>query len=95
MRRQSLFANVLWTVFAGMSLALACAAWLAYALALRPLAERSADDLAALLLLSGERYAELPAAERAGWAAELRRQNQLGIAEVTCPLDDGVRHHPF
>ena len=95
MRRQSLFANVLWTVFAGMSLALACAAWLAYALALRPLAERSADDLAALLLLSGERYAELPAPERAGWAAELRQQNQLGIAEVTRPLDDGVRHHPF
>ncbi len=95
MKRQSLFANVLWTVFAGMLLALACATWLAYALAFWPLAQRSADDFAALLLLSGERYAELPGAQRAGFAAELGQQHQVGISAVASPLDDQVRHHPY
>lgn len=95
MKRQSLFANVLWTVFAGMLLALACATWLAYALAFWPLAQRSADDFAALLLLSGERYAELPAAQRAGFAAELGQQHQVWISAVASPLDDQVRHHPY
>ncbi|MBK8066295.1 MAG: HAMP domain-containing protein [Rhodanobacteraceae bacterium] len=95
MKRRSLFAHALWTVFAGMLLALGCAAWLAYALAFQPLAERSADDFAALLLLSGERYAGLPAAERGGFAASVWQQEQVRITAVSVPRDDQVRHHPY
>jgi two-component system osmolarity sensor histidine kinase EnvZ len=95
MRRRSLWRHVLLRVCAGMLLVLGCAAWLAYALVLRPLAERRADDFAALLLLSGSSYVELPPAARAEFAAALQRQHHVEVRAVTAPLDDAVRHHPY
>lgn len=93
--RTSLFRVVLRAVLAGLLLAVASAAWLGYAWVLRPLAERSADDFAALLILSASSYAELPEAARGGFIDDLQRQHHLRVSLVASPLPSEVQHHPY
>lgn len=93
--RTSLFRAVLRAVLAGLLLAVASAAWLGYAWVLRPLAERSADDFAALLLLSASSYAELPEASRGEFIENLFQQHQLRVTPVARPLSAEPQHHPY
>lgn len=93
--RTNLFRGVLRAVFAGLLLAVASATWLGYAWVLRPLAARSADDFAALLLLSARSYAELPPAARGVFVEGLRQQHQLHVTLVEQPLQIEVQHHPY
>jgi two-component system osmolarity sensor histidine kinase EnvZ len=60
-------------------------AFLAYFI-LVPVAQRSADDLAALMVLSAKTWAELPPATREDFERELARQHGLRLAQAAEPL---------
>jgi len=62
---------------------------------LLPLAHRSADDLAALLVLSARTWVELPAATRPDFEAELKLSHGLDLTEATGPAGDEAGHHPY
>lgn len=60
-----------------------------------PLARRSADDLAALLVLSARTWVELPAATRPAFEEELRLSHDIDLTEANAPLGDDVKHLPY
>lgn len=60
-----------------------------------PLAHRSADDLAALLVLSARTWVELPAATRPAFEDELKLSHDIDLTEASAPLGDDVRHLPY
>ncbi len=60
-----------------------------------PLAHRSADDLAALLVLSARTWVELPPATRAAFAAELRASHGLDLNADKLILGEESRHRPY
>lgn len=60
-----------------------------------PLAHRSADDFAALLVLSARTWVELPPATRPAFEAELRTSHALNLTEVAASSSDEVGHHPY
>ncbi|MDP2820073.1 MAG: ATP-binding protein [Polaromonas sp.] len=62
---------------------------------MQPLAQRSADDLAALLVLSARTWVELPPATRADFQAELRLSHGLELRQAGAPLGDEISHHPY
>jgi two-component system osmolarity sensor histidine kinase EnvZ len=93
--RTSLFQKVWRAVSLALLLALAASAWLGYQYVLRPLATRSADDFAALLLLSASSYMELGDDARGHYIDNLCRQHQLEFRVVATPLPGDVRHHPY
>ena len=51
-----------------------------------PMAQRSADDLAALLVLSAKTWVELPPETRKDFELELIRQHQFMLFEDAAPL---------
>ena len=53
---------------------------------IRPLAERSADDLAAKIILAAQTWVELPPATRADYEMELAFRHDLVLAEARAPL---------
>ncbi len=58
-----------------------------------PLAERSADDLAALMVLSAQTWAELPPETRPAFEAELLRQHQVALRpDMPMPPDNHLVH---
>ncbi len=58
-----------------------------------PLAERSADDLAGLMLLSAQTWAELPPDTRAAFELELLRKHQLALLpDMAVPPDSSLVH---
>ena len=60
---------------------------------LLPLSERSADDLAALMVLSAQTWVELPPQTRPAFEAELLRQHQLALrADLALPGSDALNH---
>ena len=60
---------------------------------LLPLAERSADDLAALMVLSAQTWVELPPDTRPAFEAELLRQHQLALrADWAVPAGGDLKH---
>ncbi|HEB96600.1 MAG TPA: HAMP domain-containing protein [Sedimenticola thiotaurini] len=72
----------------GLTLAIALLLFLLLVLAvitrfiLLPVAERSTEDLAALMVLSAQTWAELPPATRPDFEEELRRSHQLDLTAV-------------
>ncbi|MDD5388120.1 MAG: ATP-binding protein [Gallionellaceae bacterium] len=60
-----------------------------------PLAQRSADDLAALLVLSARTWVELPPATRAAFEAELRGSHGLDLREVSTSSGAEIRYYPY
>ena len=92
---RSLFRRAAITVAAGL-LAFQVAAGIAlFANLLMPLAQRSADDLAALLMLSARTWVELPPDTRAAFAAELAESHGLALEEAPRSREVEVRHHPY
>lgn len=58
-----------------------------------PMAQRSADDLAGLMLLSAQTWAELPPATRPAFEVELARSHQLALRPgMPPPPDHGLQH---
>jgi len=93
--RNSLFRRTALTVAAGLIVfQLASGAAIFFNIML-PLAHRSADDLAALLVLSARTWVELPAATRPDFEAELKLSHGLDLSEATVPAGDAAGHHPY
>ncbi|OYY94631.1 MAG: hypothetical protein B7Y41_06885 [Hydrogenophilales bacterium 28-61-23] len=62
---------------------------------IRPLAERSADDLAAKILLSAQTWVELPPNTRADYEMELAFRHDLALAEVKTRLSRAAEANYF
>lgn len=77
--------------FAAMLLLVAAAIFLAV---LRPMAQRSADDLAALIVLSAQTWVELPPATRPDFHDELVAGHQLWLAVPDVPAPPGAGMPP-
>lgn len=93
--RRSLFRHTALIIAAGLLVfQLASGAAIFFNLML-PLAHRSADDMAALLVLSARTWVELPAATRPAFEAELLLSHHMELSEVRAPLGDDVGHHPY
>ena len=60
-----------------------------------PLAHRSADDMAALVVLSARTWVELPAITRPAFEADLKLSHRMDLSEARAPLGDDVGHHPY
>lgn len=60
-----------------------------------PMAQRSADDLAGLMLLSAQTWAELPPETRPAFEAELARSHQLALKQGVLPPPDAGLQHGF
>ena len=66
----------------------------AYYIAL-PMAKRSTDDLAALILLSAQTWVELPPQTRPDFELELARQHNLWLIDGAASLPDYDHHVPY
>lgn len=60
-----------------------------------PMARRSADDLAGLMVLSAQTWAELPPETRPVFQAELIRTHQIALQLDLSPGGDGLASHGF
>jgi two-component system osmolarity sensor histidine kinase EnvZ len=60
-----------------------------------PMAQRSADDLAALLILSAQTWVELPPETRKDFELELIRQHQFMLFEDAAPLPERTLPLPY
>lgn len=94
-RRASLFRRTALTVAAGL-LAFQLASGLAMFVNLvLPLGRRSADDLAALLVLSARIWAELPPEKRPAFEADLRDGHGLKVQESDASLTEKILPYPY
>lgn len=85
--------HTVWLVGAFLAMELLALA-LFVALVMRPLAQRAADDLAGLMVLSAQTWAELPPTTRPAFEAALRTQHRLRV--TTEPLPRGMDEwHPL
>ncbi len=84
-----------------MTIAVVLLLYVAFALAtlayyvLVPVAKRSAQDLAALMVLSAQTWRELPPGTRADFAHELAANHGLIIASMQSPLPDEESRLPY
>ncbi len=62
---------------------------------LMPMARRSADDLAALMVLSVQTWAELPAQTRPDFERELAKQHDLWLFSTTTPIQSERHFLPY
>lgn len=60
-----------------------------------PMARRSADDLAALMVLSAQTWVELPPETRRDFEDELARSHDLWLFKVSAPLPDEGQFLPY
>lgn len=60
-----------------------------------PMARRSTDDLAALMVLSAQTWVELPPQTRPDFELELARQHNLWLLDSTTKLPDFDHHIPY
>lgn len=60
-----------------------------------PLAQRSADDLADLLILSGRVWTDLPATQRSAFEAELRTKYGLSLVQSSSEIPDEIGLYPY
>ena len=93
--RASLFRRTALTVAAGLLVFQLASGAAVFFNLMQPLAQRSSDDLAALLVLSARTWVELPPATRPAFAEELRASHGLELIETTAPVGDAVGHHPY
>ena len=86
--------HTVWLVAAFLAMELLALA-LFVGFAMRPLAQRSADDLAGLMVLSAQTWAELPPATRPAFEAALRSQHNLRVTPDRLPPGVDEWHPPF
>lgn len=86
--------HTVWLVLAFVAMELLALA-LFVGLAMRPLAQRAADDLAGLLVLSAQTWAELPPATRPALEQALYTQHGLRISTDPLPQGDEGWQPPF
>lgn len=93
--RRTLFRRAALTVAAGLAVFQVVAGIAVYTRVLAPLAQRSADDLGAFLVMSARTWAELPPETRPAFAAELAGSHRITLADTPDRHDEEVRHHPY
>jgi two-component system osmolarity sensor histidine kinase EnvZ len=79
---RSLFARTALTLAIAFVVFQAAAFWVVYRTLIVPVAERSADDLAGLVVLSAQTWVELPPPTRAAFETELARRHGLRLTTV-------------
>ncbi|MDO9226856.1 MAG: ATP-binding protein [Pseudomonadota bacterium] len=92
---QSLFRRTALIVAAGLLVFQLASGAAIFVYLMQPLAQRSADDLAGLLVLSARTWVELPPATRPDFEVELRVSHGLEMQLVSTPLGDEIGHHPY
>ncbi|HUX30437.1 MAG TPA: ATP-binding protein [Thiobacillus sp.] len=93
--RGSLFRRTVLTIAAGLLVFQIASGTAIFLYITRPLAQRSADDLAALLVLSARTWVELPATTRPAFEDELKFSHDIGLTEAGAPLGKDARHLPY
>ena len=94
-KRSTLFRSTAFTVAAALLiLQLVIFSASAYYIML-PMAKRSADDLAALMVLSAQTWVELPPKTRPDFELELARQHNLWLLDSKTALPDFEHHKPY
>ena len=88
-RGRSLFSQTAWTLGLGIVVLQILTLVIIVATVLYPLAERSAEDLAGLIVISAKTYAELSPQERPAFLASLRADNGV---EIAAHLDRSIKH---
>jgi two-component system osmolarity sensor histidine kinase EnvZ len=85
----SLFARTALTLAAAFVVFQAAATWVVYRTVVMPVAARSADDLAGLIVLSAQTWVELPPQTRPAFESELARRHGLRLtsADVGADID--------
>ncbi len=79
---RSLFARTALTLALAFIVFQAAAFWVVYRTLIVPVAERSADDLAGLIVLSAQTWAELPPQTRMAFERELSRRHGLRLTTI-------------
>lgn len=93
MRRSTLFRRAATSIGVGL-LVFQLLSMIAIAVyVLMPLEEQSAEDFAALVLLSARTWVELPPETRDAFSAELAANHQLELRDGAFPASDATRHH--
>ncbi len=94
-RPETLFGKTAATIAFSLIVMQLLALGVAFFTVLLPLAQRSADDLAALIMLSAQTWVELPPDARQDFKDELARSHGLWLVEAEAPLPDGGQHLPY
>jgi two-component system osmolarity sensor histidine kinase EnvZ len=91
----SLFARTAITLAVAFVVFQAAASWVVYRTLIVPVAERSADDLAGLIVLSAQTWVELPPETRAAFEKELARRHGLRLTAVPVAASVAAPHFAF
>jgi len=92
---RSLFARTALTLALAFIVFQAAAFWVVYRTLIVPVAERSADDLAGLIVLSAQTWVELPPETRAAFERELARRHGLRLTTVDVGATADAPHFAF
>jgi two-component system osmolarity sensor histidine kinase EnvZ len=92
---RSLFARTALTLALAFVVFQAAAFWVVYRTLIVPVAERSADDLAGLIVLSAQTWVELPPQTRAAFEHELARRHGLRLTTANLGATTGAPHFAF
>jgi two-component system osmolarity sensor histidine kinase EnvZ len=92
---RSLFARTALTLALAFVVFQAAAFWVVYRTLIVPVAERSADDLAGLIVLSAQTWVELPPETRAAFERELARRHGLRLTTVDVGATADAPHFAF
>lgn len=92
---RSLFARTATTLALAFLIFQASAFWVVYRTLVVPVAERSADDLAGLIVLSAQTWVELPPQTRAAFEAELARRHGLRLTTLDVGEELRAPNFPF
>ncbi|MBI3431187.1 MAG: HAMP domain-containing protein [Hydrogenophilales bacterium] len=92
---RSLFARTALTLALAFVVFQAAAFWVVYRTLIVPVAERSADDLAGLIVLSAQTWVELPPQTRAAFERELARRHGLRLTTANLGATTAAPHFAF
>jgi two-component system osmolarity sensor histidine kinase EnvZ len=92
---RSLYARTALTLALAFVVFQAGAFWVVYRTLIVPVAERSADDLAGLIVLSAQTWVELPPETRAAFERELARRHGLRLTTVDVAATADAPHFAF
>ena len=92
---RSLFARTALTLALAFVVFQAAAFWVVYRTLIVPVAERSADDLAGLIVLSAQTWVALPPQTRAAFERELARRHGLRLTTVNIGATADAPHFAF
>ena len=92
---RSLFARTATTLALAFLIFQVSAFWVVYRTLIVPVAERSAEDLAGLIVLSAQTWVELPPETRAAFERELARRHGLRLTTVEAGAEVRAPNFPF